>query len=80
MKNKENGEQIVILERNGIFLVGCMETKYKFLWFFPYKDFRCYYKELNLPAHFSTLKRAEDYVKKISKPDVYHKVKNKIKI
>ena len=70
-----NINEIVILERNDIFLVGEMETKYKFLWFFPYKDFRCYYKETHRPAHFSTLEEAQEYVKKISKPDVYHKVK-----
>ena len=70
-----NKEEIVILERNGKFLVGYMETKYKFLWFFAYKDFRCYYKSLYQPAHYSTLKKAENFVKKLSKPDVYHKVK-----
>ena len=70
-----NTNEIVILERNGKFLVGEMETKYKFLWFFPYKDFRCYYNEIYRPAHFSTIEEAQEYVKKISKPDVYHKVK-----
>ena len=43
--------------------------------FFPYKDFRCYYNEIYRPANFSTIEEAQEFVKKISKPYVYHKVK-----
>jgi hypothetical protein len=66
--------EIKILERCGIFLVGYMETKHKFLWFRPYKEFECLYKGINTPAHFKTLEEAREFVKKIIKPDVYYEI------
>lgn len=61
-----------ILERNGIFIVGKIETKRKFFWSKPVEKFVPIYKGLYKPAHFKTLQKARDFIKKISKPDKYH--------
>lgn len=63
-----------ILERNGKFLVGYMETKHKFLWFKPYQEFQCCYKGLYEPAHFNSLVEARKFVKIRQKPDTYHEL------
>jgi hypothetical protein len=63
-----------ILERNGIFLVGTMVKKRKYLWSKPHEEFKCTWKGMYSPAHFETLEDARNFVKKITKPDTYHKL------
>jgi hypothetical protein len=66
--------EIKILERNNIFLVGKIKIKRKWLFGKPYEKFECMYKGLYSPAHFDTIDEAKTFVKKITKPDVYHKI------
>lgn len=61
-----------ILEKNGVFFIGRMVTKYKFLWWFPYEvfDHLTYNRKF---VKFNTLKEAKEYINYM-KPSVLHNI------
>lgn len=67
-----------VLERNGIFMVGYMESvkKRKYFWSKPViiEEWRTIWMGLYKLAHFETLELAMDYARKVNKPDVLHEV------
>jgi len=67
-----------VLERNGIFMVGYMESvkKRKYFWSEPVivEEWRTIWMGMYKPAHFPSLELAIDYARKVNKPDVLHEV------
>jgi hypothetical protein len=63
-----------ILERKGVFIVGEMVMKKRWIFGKSREEFNVLWKAPYEPAHFDTIEEAKEYIKLIQKPDIYHSV------